>query len=150
MAKPTWSTDALGTAMSLLGKDGVTLARLNNRSTHDNRIALSTTVGEDVDASETTITVASAAGMPTTYPWFGRMVYSASTPAHAHWAADTVTSVGDIVVPVLPAAGTGGWQYICTARAGDFKTHASTEPTWPTVVVDGRGRSGHMDCLRSR
>jgi len=46
--------------------------------------------------------------------------------------------VGDIVVP--PAGKENGFRYECTAAAGDKKTHATTEPTWPTTegetVVD--------------
>jgi hypothetical protein len=54
------------------------------------------------------------------------------------WVADTVTAVGDVVVPT--AGKENGYRYECTASAGDFKTHATTEPTWPTqegaTVVD--------------
>jgi hypothetical protein len=40
--------------------------------------------------------------------------------------------VGDIVVPT--AGLENGWKYICTVSAGDHKTHATTEPTWPTTA----------------
>jgi len=50
------------------------------------------------------------------------------------WVADTVTAVGDIVVPT--AGKENGFRYECTAAAGDKKTHATTEPTWPTTVGD--------------
>jgi hypothetical protein len=51
-----------------------------------------------------------------------------------HWVADTVTDVGDIVVPT--AGLENGFRYECTASAGDKKTHATTEPTWPTIEGD--------------
>jgi hypothetical protein len=50
--------------------------------------------------------------------------------AVADWAVDTVTAVGDRVV----ATTFNGWIYEATAIAGDFKTHAATEPTWPTTL----------------
>jgi hypothetical protein len=54
------------------------------------------------------------------------------------WTADTAMDVGDIVVPT--AGLENGFRYECTAVAGDQKTHATTEPTWPTTegatVVD--------------
>jgi len=54
------------------------------------------------------------------------------------WVADTVTAVGDIVVPTEGLE--NGFRYECTAAAGDKKTHGTTEPTWPTqegaTVVD--------------
>jgi len=54
------------------------------------------------------------------------------------WTADTEMAVGDIVVPT--AGLENGFRYECTAAAGDKKTHATTEPTWPTTegatVVD--------------
>jgi hypothetical protein len=55
------------------------------------------------------------------------------------WVADTVTALGDVVVPT--AGLENGCRYECTARSGDYKTHATTEPTWPltdgaTVVDD--------------
>jgi len=54
------------------------------------------------------------------------------------WTADTVKALGDFVVPT--AGLENGFRYECTARSGDFKTHATTEPTWPIVegatVVD--------------
>ena len=51
-------------------------------------------------------------------------------PAYDDWAGDTVTALGDKVYPTTP----DGYYYECTARAGDFKTHATTEPDWPGVV----------------
>lgn len=48
------------------------------------------------------------------------------------WAADTVTTVNYVVQPTTPGA--TKLLYRCTARAGDYKTHAATEPTWPTTV----------------
>jgi hypothetical protein len=54
------------------------------------------------------------------------------------WTADTVMAVGDVVVPT--AGLENGFRYECTVSAGDHKTHATTEPTWPTTegatVVD--------------
>jgi len=50
------------------------------------------------------------------------------------WVADTVTAVGDVVVPT--AGKENGFRYECTVAAGDKKTHATTEPTWPTTVGD--------------
>lgn len=55
-----------------------------------------------------------------------------------NWVADTVTAIGDIVVPT--SGHENGFRYECTDRSGDFKTHATTEPTWPVIegatVVD--------------
>jgi hypothetical protein len=54
------------------------------------------------------------------------------------WVADTATTLGDVVVPT--AGLENGLRYEATAVAGDTKTHATTEPTWPTAegetVVD--------------
>jgi hypothetical protein len=54
------------------------------------------------------------------------------------WVADTATTLGDVVVPT--AGLENGFRYEATAVAGDTKTHADTEPTWPTTegetVVD--------------
>jgi len=54
------------------------------------------------------------------------------------WVADTATALGAIVVPT--AGLENGFRYEATAVAGDTKTHATTQPTWPTVegatVVD--------------
>jgi len=50
------------------------------------------------------------------------------------WTADTAMEVGDVVVPT--AGKENGFRYECTAAAGDKKTHATTEPTWPTTVGD--------------
>jgi hypothetical protein len=47
------------------------------------------------------------------------------------WTADTAMEIGDIVVPT--AGKENGFRYECTAVAGDQKTHATTEPTWPTI-----------------
>jgi len=51
------------------------------------------------------------------------------------WTADTVQAVGDFIRPTTP----DGTVMICISVAGDFKTHATTEPTWPaegSTVVD--------------
>jgi hypothetical protein len=48
------------------------------------------------------------------------------------WLADTVTVLNYVVQPVTPGA--TKLLYRCTARADDYKTHATTEPTWPTTV----------------
>ncbi|MCK9569631.1 hypothetical protein M0R72_11880 [Candidatus Pacearchaeota archaeon] len=48
------------------------------------------------------------------------------------WLADTVTTQNYVVQPTT--AGTNKLLYKCTARSGDYKTHATTEPTWPTTV----------------
>ena len=48
----------------------------------------------------------------------------------AEWAAATVYAVGAFVVPTSGEA--NGHFYECTAREGDFKTHATEEPTWVT------------------
>ena len=54
------------------------------------------------------------------------------------WVADTATTLGDVVVPT--AGKENGFRYEATAVAGDTKTHATTEPTWPVIegatVVD--------------
>jgi len=51
-------------------------------------------------------------------------------PNHAIWEADTVYAVGDKCRKV---AGFNGYEYEVTAIAGDFKSHATTEPVWPVV-----------------
>jgi hypothetical protein len=54
------------------------------------------------------------------------------------WLPDTATVGNYVVQPVTPGA--TKLLYMCTARAGDYKTDATTEPTWPTTpgetVVD--------------
>lgn len=47
------------------------------------------------------------------------------------WQADHVYTVGSHVQPTTP----NGLRYEVTARTGDFKSHASTEPTWPTTPI---------------
>jgi hypothetical protein len=51
----------------------------------------------------------------------------AATP----WAADTVIALNAYYRPL---ATPNGYYYKATAVAGDFKTHATTEPTWPTTI----------------
>jgi hypothetical protein len=46
------------------------------------------------------------------------------------WVADTEYALGDIVVPT--AGLENGWKYECTTSGGDHKSHATTEPSWPT------------------
>lgn len=46
------------------------------------------------------------------------------------WVADTAMAVGAIRVPTT----LNGYRYRVTAIATDAKTHAATEPLWPTVV----------------
>lgn len=46
------------------------------------------------------------------------------------WAADTVTALGKLI----KATAVPTYFYEATAVAGDTKTHATTEPTWPTTV----------------
>jgi len=45
------------------------------------------------------------------------------------WAADTAYAVGDYRRPSTP----NGWAYKCIKISGDNKSHATTEPTWPTT-----------------
>lgn len=56
------------------------------------------------------------------------------------WAVDTVKAVNDVILPT--AANQNGLAYQCSASVDDFKTHAETEPTWPTTnaatVVDDK------------
>lgn len=53
------------------------------------------------------------------------------------WVADTVTALGAYIRPTVANT----YYYKATARDTDFKTHATTQPTWPTTigatVVDG-------------
>jgi hypothetical protein len=51
-------------------------------------------------------------------------------PDHPIWVQDTVYSVGDKCRKI---AGFNGWEYEVIAVAGDFKSHATTEPVWPLV-----------------
>lgn len=46
------------------------------------------------------------------------------------WVADTVTALNTYIKPVTPNT----YYYKCTVRSGDYKTHATTEPTWPTTI----------------
>lgn len=46
------------------------------------------------------------------------------------WVADTVTALGTYIKPTTPNT----YYYKATARSGDYKTHATTEPTWPTTI----------------
>ena len=46
------------------------------------------------------------------------------------WTADTVIAIAEFRESTVA----NSYYYECTARAGDYKTHATTEPTWPTVV----------------
>jgi len=48
------------------------------------------------------------------------------------WVADTVTAVGGRVIPVAA----NGYFYEAISISGDFKTHATTEPVWPTILDD--------------
>jgi hypothetical protein len=49
----------------------------------------------------------------------------------AAWAADTITAVGYSCRKVVA----DGYIYRCIAIAGDFKTHATTEPNWASISV---------------
>ena len=50
------------------------------------------------------------------------------------WTANTVTAIDTVRIPTAY----NGYVYKCTARSGTFKTHATTEPIWPTsgTIVD--------------
>lgn len=48
----------------------------------------------------------------------------------SNWVADTVMAVGNRRIPNVE----NGFYYEVTAIASDFKTHATTEPVWPTIV----------------
>lgn len=50
------------------------------------------------------------------------------------WAADTVMVENQFVKPAAAANGHIDLLYEATGIAGDGKTHATTEPTWPTTV----------------
>ena len=50
----------------------------------------------------------------------------------AHWVADHIMAVGESVVAVAP----DGYIYRVIAIAGDFKTHAATEPNWAGIAVN--------------
>ncbi|KKN32948.1 hypothetical protein LCGC14_0808570, partial [marine sediment metagenome] len=47
------------------------------------------------------------------------------------WTVDTKQEVNDYVQPTSP---NNNFRYRCSAVAGDQKTHATTEPTWPTTA----------------
>jgi hypothetical protein len=51
----------------------------------------------------------------------------------SHWVADTVMAVGQSVIAVTPESPC--FIYRVTAIAGDFKTHAATEPNWASISV---------------
>lgn len=64
-----------------------------------------------------------------------KVTFAAIPAAGTAWATDTVTALGDIVVP--DSAGEDGLYFVATdIGAGDHKTHAATEPTWPTTAGD--------------
>ncbi len=46
------------------------------------------------------------------------------------WVADTVTALGTYIKPTVANT----YYYKCTARDTDYKTHATTQPTWPTTI----------------
>jgi hypothetical protein len=52
-------------------------------------------------------------------------------PTVADWAADTPALLN---AAVEPTGADTGYFYVCSARAGDFKTHATTQPVWPKLV----------------
>lgn len=52
------------------------------------------------------------------------------TTVPSDWAADTATAAKHRVKPTVA----NGYIYEATAVAGDTKTHATTEPTWPTTL----------------
>ena len=60
----------------------------------------------------------------------GNWNISTTWNADTAWAADTEIALNEFRTPVTPT----GYRYECTARAGDFKTHATDEPVWPTTV----------------
>ena len=53
--------------------------------------------------------------------------------SYSAWAADTVIQLAEFRSPT--AGNVTGFIYECTARAGDFKTAAVTEPAW--IIVPG-------------
>lgn len=90
--------------------------------------------GASVVSEEHILTVDEYAGMA--YPDISAVTVSAKDgTTAAAWVADTVTALGAYVTPTAP----NGHYYKATARTGDFKTDATTQPTWPTnggTVVD--------------
>jgi hypothetical protein len=126
MAVPTWGTDALGTALRLLGYSGRTLTALNQRASHDKRPTTSatTTTTAAIKAEDTTIPITTRTPMPSV-PYYARLVYNAAL--NTAWDHDQAYAIGALVIP---STGVAGYNYECMT-AGTSKT--DSEPVWPTT-----------------
>jgi len=127
MAAPTWATDALGTALGLLGYSGRTMATLSRSANRDKRPTTSatTTTTAALAAATTTIPVTTRTPFPST-PFFASLVYNPAL--NTPWAIDQAYAIGGIRVP---SAGVAGFNYYCET-AGTSRT--GMEPVWPTVA----------------
>jgi hypothetical protein len=54
-----------------------------------------------------------------------------ATSIYPVWTANTLTEIGAFI----QAVSWDGYIYECTARSGDFKTHATTQPVWSGITT---------------
>lgn len=89
-----------------------------------------TSAGDTITNEEITV-VALGTYLPLMYRKVSAVsITSKDADAAGTWVADTVTALGTYIKPTVANT----YYYKCTARDTDFKTHATTQPTWPTTI----------------
>lgn len=89
------------------------------------------TVTGDSATNETITPLALGTVLPLTYRHISAVtVTSKDADDTGTWVADTVTALGTYIKPTVANT----YYYKATARSGDYKTHGTTEPTWPTTI----------------
>ena len=89
------------------------------------------TVTGDSATNETITPLALGTVLPMTYRHISAVtVTSKDADDTGTWVADTVTALGAYIKPTVANT----YYYKATARSGDYQTHGTTEPTWPTTI----------------
>src|SRR5574343_1331324 len=89
------------------------------------------TVTGDSATNETITPFALGTVLPMTYRHLSAVTVTSEDADDATtWVADTVTALNSYIKPTVDNT----YYYKCTARSSDYKTHATTQPTWPTTI----------------
>jgi hypothetical protein len=128
--------DATGWSATTTTRENITqgstvIGRITPTATTNSKIYIAAAASASASASETSFVFRS--DFRNTSPSY-EMPLTTEIYYSSVWVADTATVLGTIRVPTT--AGGNGFRYRASAVAGDTKTAAVTEPTWPTTIGD--------------
>lgn len=118
---------SLGAATYVNHDDLLTLVREGESALADRNKKITKATWDVAGAAWTALNTDAYQATPPGYSYAG-----GSFTSVPDWVADTVQNVGDYVKPTTE----NGYIYEAVAVAGDQKTHATTEPVWPTTLGD--------------